>query len=102
MNKSNSGSPQITNIWPEDEKSRDFISLLNENGPLFIFPKDVADNRGEKVEITEKANSISGKALMEFTQNGTDYVIQWCRASEQEIMKVRQRELKRMEEAACN
>ncbi len=102
MNMSNSISPQITNIWPEDEKSRDFISLLNENGPLFIFPKDAADNRGEKVEIAEKANSISGKVLMEFTQNGTDYVIHWCRASEQEIMKVRQRELKKMEEATCN
>ncbi|AEB62436.1 hypothetical protein [Bacillus amyloliquefaciens] len=102
MNMSNSVSPQITNIWPEDEKSRDFISLLTENGPLFIFPKDAADNRGEKVEIIERAKSISGKVLMEFTQGGTDYCIQWCRASEQEIIKVRQRELKRMEEAACN
>ncbi|WP_454022491.1 hypothetical protein [Bacillus sp. JK74] len=97
MNMSNSISPQITNIWPEDEKSREFISLLTENGPLFIFPKDVTDNRGEKVEIIERAKSISGKILMEFTQNGTDYVIQWCRASEQEIMKVRQRELKKIE-----
>ncbi|GLW43443.1 hypothetical protein Bamy01_30880 [Bacillus amyloliquefaciens] len=54
------------------------------------------------MEIIERAKSISGKVLMEFTQGGTDYCIQWCRASEQEIIKVRQRELKRMEEAACN
>ncbi|MET1163592.1 hypothetical protein ABWV16_00430 [Bacillus velezensis] len=95
---SNLVSPHITNIWPEDEKSRDFISLLTENGPLFIFPKDAADNRGEKVEITEKANSISGKVLMEFTQGGIDYCIQWCRASEMEIIEVRQRELKKWRE----
>ncbi len=31
---------------------------------------------------------------MEFTQDGTDYCIQWCRASEMEIIEVRQRELK--------
>ncbi|MCY8916257.1 hypothetical protein [Bacillus atrophaeus] len=102
MNMSNSGLPQITNIWPEDEKSRDFISLLTENGPLFIFPKDAADNRGEKVEIIERAKSISGKVMMEFTKDGTDYCIQWCRASEKEIIEVRQRELKKMEEAVCN
>lgn len=45
MNMSNSVSPQITNVWPEDEKSRDFISLLIENGPLFIFSKDVKEQR---------------------------------------------------------
>ncbi|MCY7947343.1 hypothetical protein P8891_13490 [Bacillus atrophaeus] len=98
MNMSNSVSPQITNIWPEDEKSRDFISLLTKNGTLFIFPKDVKDNRGDKIEIIERTKPITGKVLMKFTQNGTDYCIQWCRASEKEIIEIRQRELKRMEE----
>ncbi|OQV47761.1 hypothetical protein [Bacillus velezensis] len=102
MNMSNSVSSQITNVWPEDEKVRDFISLLTENGPLFIFPKDAADNRGEKVEIIERAKSIAGKVVVEFTQNGIDYCIQWCGASEKEIIEIRQRELKKLEEAACN
>ncbi|MCY8971479.1 hypothetical protein MOE37_07725 [Bacillus atrophaeus] len=98
MNTSNSASPQINNIWPEDEKSRDFISLLTKNGQLFIYPKDVEDNRGDKIEIIERTKPITGKVLMKFTQNGTDYCIQWCRASEKEIIEIRQRELKRMEE----
>ncbi|KAA6455261.1 hypothetical protein [Bacillus atrophaeus] len=94
---SNPVSSQITNIWPEDKKSRDFISLLTQNGPLFIFPKDAADNRGEKVEIIARAKSNSGKVVMEFTQDGIDFYIQWCRASEKEIIEIRQRELKNME-----
>ncbi|MCC9023002.1 hypothetical protein [Bacillus nakamurai] len=101
MNLSNSVSTQITNIWPEDEKSRDLIAILNEYGPLFIYPKDAADNRGEKVEIIERT-SVSGNVLIKFTQDGTDYCIQWCKASEKEIIEIRQRELKKMEEAACN
>lgn len=50
------------------------------------------------MEIIERTKLISGKVIMEFAQDGTDYCIQWCRASEKEIIEIRQRELKKMEE----